>query len=74
MELDRYTSPRKVSTASSGFFPRGGLFRAGSSSGGESASSDGGDKGPLGLVTVHKPFDKAVADLVFIHGLGGGSR
>ena len=31
-------------------------------------------KGPLNLRTVHEPLDGAIADVVFIHGLGGGSR
>ncbi|MDI1492328.1 MAG: hypothetical protein OHK93_003541 [Ramalina farinacea] len=31
-------------------------------------------KGPLSLHTVHEPPDGAIADVVFIHGLGGGSR
>ncbi|OBT62656.1 hypothetical protein VE03_07482 [Pseudogymnoascus sp. 23342-1-I1] len=30
-------------------------------------------KGPLGLNTLHDPLD-AVADLIFVHGLGGGSQ
>lgn len=32
------------------------------------------DTGPFGLTTVFKPLEKVIADLVFIHGLGGGSR
>ncbi|RYP05824.1 hypothetical protein DL764_003535 [Monosporascus ibericus] len=36
-------------------------------------ASEGG-KGPLGLTTIHEPAKDAVADLVFVHGLGGGSR
>jgi pimeloyl-ACP methyl ester carboxylesterase len=34
------------------------------------------DKGPLGLITLYEPPPSAqpVADIVFIHGLGGGSR
>ena len=31
-------------------------------------------KGPLGLSTLHEPAGSVVADLVFVHGLGGGSR
>lgn len=31
-------------------------------------------KGPLGLTTVFKPLENVIADLVFVHGLGGGSR
>ena len=30
--------------------------------------------GLLGLTTVHRPLTEAVADIVFVHGLGGGSR
>jgi hypothetical protein len=30
-------------------------------------------KGPLGLNTLHDPLD-AIADLIFVHGLGGGSQ
>jgi hypothetical protein len=40
-------------------------------------TSDSGlesDKDPVGLTTVFKPLEKAIADLVFVHGLGGGSR
>ena len=33
-----------------------------------------GNKGPLGLTTIHEPPGDAVVDLVFVHGLGGGSR
>ena len=31
-------------------------------------------KGPLGLNTLYVPADITAADLVFVHGLGGGSR
>ncbi|KAL9005625.1 MAG: hypothetical protein Q9180_009788, partial [Flavoplaca navasiana] len=31
-------------------------------------------KGPLGLNTLYVPTDSTAADLVFVHGLGGGSR
>ena len=31
-------------------------------------------KGPLGLTTLYQPQNSTVADLVFVHGLGGGSR
>lgn len=40
-------------------------------------SSDGerAEKGPLGLTTLHEPQEATPAvDLVFVHGLGGGSR
>ncbi len=36
-------------------------------------SSDLSDKGPLGLNTLFESLEPAVADLVFVHGLGGGS-
>lgn len=32
------------------------------------------DKGPFGLTTLHVPKNSAIADLIFVHGLGGGSR
>ncbi|KAK4462349.1 hypothetical protein QBC42DRAFT_267947 [Cladorrhinum samala] len=40
------------------------------------AETDDDKKGPLGLTTLHEPTPPtpAVADIVFIHGLGGGSR
>lgn len=31
-------------------------------------------KGVLGLNTLFEPHEAAIADLVFVHGLGGGSR
>lgn len=31
-------------------------------------------KGPLGLSTLHEPQGTVVADLIFVHGLGGGSH
>ena len=31
-------------------------------------------KGPYGLNTLFEPAEPAIADLVFVHGLGGGSR
>ena len=38
----------------------------------DSYSEDG--KGPLGLTTVFEPQEQVIADLVFVHGLAGGSR
>ena len=39
-----------------------------------SANQENG-KGPLGLNTLHQPLkNNAVADIVFVHGLAGGSR
>ncbi|KAL4968578.1 uncharacterized protein BDV14DRAFT_196880 [Aspergillus stella-maris] len=31
-------------------------------------------KGPLGLTTLHNPGDKPVVELIFVHGLNGGSQ
>ena len=64
--LDQRRSSANSSARS--FFPRAVPFRR---SGG--AGSDI-DKGPLGLTTVFQPLEKAFGDIVFIHGLGGGSR
>ena len=36
------------------------------------SSEDG--KGPFGLNTLFDPANPAIVDLVFVHGLGGGSR
>ncbi|KAI4235285.1 MAG: hypothetical protein LQ349_003262 [Xanthoria aureola] len=40
----------------------------------ENAEASPNAKGPLGLSTLYVPTDNTVADLVFVHGLGGGSR
>jgi hypothetical protein len=60
---------RSVSTASTGFF-RSVTFRG---RGGDVGDVDN-EKEPVGLTTLHNPGGRVVADLVFIHGLGGGSR
>ncbi|KAI1128895.1 hypothetical protein F5Y10DRAFT_164427 [Nemania abortiva] len=40
-----------------------------------SIDEEGGEKGPLGLTTLHEPQEATPAvDIVFVHGLGGGSR
>jgi hypothetical protein len=36
----------------------------------ESNESDNENKGPLGLTTVYNPPLSAIADLIFVHGLG----
>jgi hypothetical protein len=41
---------------------------------GEANESDSKNKGPLGLNTVYNPPLPAIADLIFVHGLNGGSR
>lgn len=43
-------------------------------SGTNRSSATGDIKGPFGLNTLFCPTEDAVADLVFVHGLGGGSR
>ena len=41
----------------------------------ESGNTESEDsKGPCGLNTLFEPLESVVADLVFVHGLGGGSR
>ncbi|KAL8790816.1 MAG: hypothetical protein Q9213_000440 [Squamulea squamosa] len=40
----------------------------------ENAEASQHAKGPLGLNTLYVPIDATTADLVFVHGLGGGSR
>ena len=35
---------------------------------------DTSDKDPLGLKVIHHPGDDYTVDIVFVHGLGGGSR
>ncbi|KAK5631744.1 hypothetical protein RRF57_007458 [Xylaria bambusicola] len=40
-----------------------------------SINEEGGEKGPLGLTTLYEPREATPAvDIVFVHGLGGGSR
>lgn len=41
---------------------------------GTRADSPDGKKGPLGLNTLFEPQGSVVVDLIFVHGLGGGSR
>lgn len=43
-------------------------------SGTNSSSATEDIKGPFGLNTIFCPTEDAIADLVFVHGLGGGSR
>jgi len=40
----------------------------------DSNESDIERKGPLGLTTVYDPLLPVIADLIFVHGLGGGSQ
>ncbi|KAF3028781.1 hypothetical protein E8E15_004221 [Penicillium rubens] len=38
------------------------------------SDQESGAKGPIGLTTVYNPPDDIVADLVFVHGVNGGSQ
>ena len=49
------------------------ISRALSKRGNGGQSSEDG-KGPFGLNTLFDPENPAVADIVFVHGLGGGSK
>ncbi|OHF02107.1 NACHT and WD domain-containing protein [Colletotrichum orchidophilum] len=32
------------------------------------------DQDPVGLKVIHRPFGRPIADIIFVHGLGGGSQ
>jgi hypothetical protein len=38
------------------------------------ADNDTDAKGPIGLTTLHDPGENTILDLVFVHGLNGGSQ
>ena len=40
----------------------------------ESSDASKDPKGPLGLNTLYEPPSTAITDLIFVHGLGGGSQ
>jgi hypothetical protein len=61
-------SKTNASVSSRSFFSRT-LTRL---DGGSDSSED--LKGPFGLTTLFDPSTSAIVDLVFVHGLGGGSR
>ena len=63
---------REDSTASSARSFLSRTLRGRDSSSIDVSSEDG--KGPLGLTTLIDPQNQVIADLVFVHGLGGGSR
>jgi len=71
MEQQPHLGRYKTSASSSNrsFFARGLVRREGR----EGEGSDG-TKGPLGLTTVFQPPETVAIDLVFVHGLGGGSQ
>lgn len=66
--LERHKSTT-TSSASRSFLTR--TLRGRESVNNESFDST---KGPLGLNTLFEPLGSTVADLVFVHGLGGGSQ
>lgn len=66
--MDQSSLDGRITSLGRSLFSRTLTFRKGSDAGIEN------DKGPLGLTTVFKPLGNVIADLVFIHGLGGGSR
>ena len=70
LQLERHSTTGTASSAGRSFLSR---TLRGRDSGSIDVSSDDG-KGPLGLTTLFEPHDSPVADLVFVHGLGGGSR
>ena len=75
--MDRYTHGRDGSYASSSGGRTGSLLsRTFTSRTRRSPSREPAEdvKGPLGLTTLYDPAEPAITDLVFVHGLGGGSR
>lgn len=66
--------PRETTLATRSRFTRHFTLRQSPSQ--SSSSSNLNAKGPLGLITVHQPSsgEPATANLVFVHGLGGGSE
>jgi hypothetical protein len=66
-QLDRQKS---VTSSSRSLFARTLNRRDGSSSDRSTENA----KGPFGLNTLFKPSEPVIADMVFVHGLGGGSR
>lgn len=68
MNDDVHADPLKSTTGRS-LFSRGRLRREA----GLPGTTDD-PKGPLGLCTLSEPEGPAIADLVFVHGLGGGSK
>ena len=67
--MDQPTSSKSTASSSSrSFLPRALTRREGNSNSSEDL------KGPFGLNTLYNPAESAVTDLVFVHGLGGGSR
>lgn len=66
--MDTLKSQKTLSSTSSRSFLSRTLSRR---DGGTDSSTDA--RGPFGLNTLYDPSSPAIADLVFVHGLGGGS-
>lgn len=67
--MDTLKSQKSLSSTSNRSFLARTLSRR---DGGPDSSTDA--RGPFGLNTLYDPSTFAIADLVFVHGLGGGSR
>ena len=67
--MDQLRSQKSSASSSNRSFLSRALIRREESS---DASKD--PKGPLGLNTLYEPPGTAITDLVFVHGLGGGSQ
>ena len=67
--MDPFERSKKNASASSRTFFSRTLRRL---DGGSDSSKD--LKSPLGLTTLFDPSTAAIADLIFVHGLGGGSQ
>lgn len=67
--MDRLGNHSSMSTSSGRSFLSRTLTR-------RDANNESSDdlKGPFGLNVLYEPSQPAIADLVFVHGLGGGSR
>ena len=67
--METFKSHKSLSSTSNRSFLSRTLSRR---DGGTESSTDA--RGPFGLNTLYDPSTSAIADLVFVHGLGGGSR
>lgn len=74
MNLSDSVSQSTISTASG--FTRSFLVRSiiGSDKKSDPKDKQGGAKGPVGLTTLYEPEGHTNVDLIFVHGLNGGSQ
>lgn len=68
-ESSRYFTPLNRSQSNRSFLTRSFSSRKTTESG-----DAYNDRNPIGLTTIHSPAKESEADIIFIHGLGGGSR